>query len=119
MGTYYAVRVGADSLQDLTLTIEAGGVVHLVTRYPGLTRTAGGTDVYPYRELGTWSVGKDGSLQVALTHGGQLVNGVVIKGMAENTKLDLRLTDSVLATVHDANHTYGTAPLLFRKADCK
>jgi len=119
VGTYYAVRAGADSLQDLTLKLDASGDARLTTRYPGYTKTAAGTPVYPFLETGTWTQGKDGTINLNLTIGGVFVQESRIKEAPENTKLRLRLTDSVLATVFDQNHTYGSAELLFRKADCK
>lgn len=120
VGTYYAVRAGADSLQDLTLTLQPSGAAELITRYPGITKTAAGVIVYPYLEKGTWKAAKDGSIDVDLTRAGKLLDvGTWVDVLADNTRVGLRLTGPILATVRDRNRSFGSAGLLFRKSDCR
>jgi hypothetical protein len=120
VGTFWAVRAGADSLQDLKLTIDASGAARLLTRYPGLTRTAAGTRIYPYSEVGTWKKAKDGSIDVNFATAGQIgETGIRFNVIGDNVRLGLKLTDCILAVVRDQNHSFGTEPLLFRKSGCE
>jgi len=118
VGTYHAVRAGADSVQDITLTLDASGSARMITKYPGYTKTAAGQPVYPWVETGAWRPARKGAIDLNLTEGGVFVAGSRIKRTLEATKLGLVLTECVLSTIRDENSTYGTSELIFRKAGC-
>ena len=115
-GTFYAVRAGADSLQDLTLVLDPSGKARLTTRYPGYTKTAAGTRVYPMVEIGAWTQAKGGILKVTFRQKGQIIDDILVKDHPDGTTYSFKLIDSVLSPTNYARDP--SAPL-FHKADCR
>jgi hypothetical protein len=104
-------------MQKLKLKLHHDGKATLETEYPGYTKTAAGTPVYPNRESGTWQ-DANGLAVVHLTQSAQIVDKEPQNVRAENETLFFKLTGCTLKLAKDPANAYGTRGLTFAKHHC-
>jgi hypothetical protein len=116
-GSYELTQAGADSMQKLKLKLHADGKATLTTEYPGYTKTAAGTPVYPYREAGTWQ-DANGLAVVHFTQSAQIVDKAPTNERAEDKTLFFKRTGCSLKLAQDPTSAYGSRGLTFTKHHC-
>jgi hypothetical protein len=117
-GAYRTTRPGADSMQQLTLTLNRAGNARLLTTYPGYSTTAAGARVYPMVDDGTWRV-TQGLARVRFTQTGQLIGGRIARAQPEASEVWFEINGCALRLARDPHRVYGAMGIRFRKIDCR
>ncbi len=116
VGTYDAVRPGANGNNALELVLFPGGGAKLTTT-PSITQSASGKPVWPVVERGTWSVA-EGSAFVHFTLAVNIVDRKPADRHTEEVVLVFDLSGCTLKLVHDHSNVYGNSGLRMRKRKC-
>jgi len=122
VGTYSAMRPGADSAQSLKLELAPHGVARLTTEFPRNAKTAGGAPLYPNVEEGNWAVGGPYAI-VHLTRSLQYTNDKaralsVPLSINEDVALSFWLSRCTLKLTRDPSNHFGVNGLKLKKRDC-
>lgn len=117
IGSYFLMRQGADSLQQLELRLYENDKVTLTTEFPGYTKTAAGTPVLPVREYGTWQ-DAGGFALVHLSKSAQLNGEQKEHERGENVTLFFKLSGCTLKLAQDPTNAYGSQGLTFKRHHC-